>query len=460
MAETTRVVVVGGGFGGLTCARALAGASVELTLVDRQNHHLFQPLLYQVAMAGLAPSEIAAPIRSILRKQRNALVLLDEVTGIDLERRRLQLLETPELAYDYLVLAPGAQTHYFGHDGWARYAPGLKSIDDAVEIRRRVLLAFEAAEREPDAQRRSQLLNFVVIGGGPTGVELAGAIAELGRYALSRDFRRVHPSETRVLLIEGGARVLPAFDEELSERTVLQLSELGVHVRTGAIVERIGPEGIVLRSGEVLAASTVLWAAGVATSPLLQKLGVELDRGGRAKVEPDCSLKGHPEVFVIGDAAYLLGDDGKPLPGVSPTAMQMGRHVAEIIRRAAGARARNQPSDAQRPPFKYRDKGSMATIGRSRAIAQLGALKLSGFMAWLAWLLVHIWYLIGFRNRLLVFFDWAWSYFTYRRGARLITGGRLEPGAPPEPGAQHVPASPSARVSTSKGEAAAGARSG
>jgi NADH dehydrogenase len=457
MAEAARVVIVGGGFGGLTCARALRGAKVEVTLVDRQNHHLFQPLLYQVAMAGLAPSEIAVPIRSILRKQRNVLVLLDEVSDVQLEQRRLQLVETGALPYDYLVLAPGARTHYFGHDSWAHFAPGLKSIDDAVEIRRRVLLAFEAAEREVDPERRSRLLNFVVIGAGPTGVELAGAIAELGRYALSRDFRRVRPAETRVLLIEGGPRVLPTFDPELSEKTVLQLSELGVHVRTGAIVERIGSEGLVLRSGETISASTVLWAAGVSSSPLLSKLGVELDRSGRAKVEPDCSLKDHPEAFVIGDAAYLLGGDGKPLPGVSPTAMQMGRHVARIIERAVAGQH-------QREPFKYRDKGSMATIGRSRAIAQMGRFKLTGFLAWLAWLLVHIWFLVGFRNRLLVFFDWAWSYFTYRRGARLITGGRLEHG-PPEP--QGLVASEAALsdgasepLSTNKGAAAAAARSG
>jgi NADH dehydrogenase len=456
MTEPARVVVVGGGFGGLTCARALARAKVDLTLVDRQNHHLFQPLLYQVVMAGLAPSEIAAPIRSILRKQRNVLVLLDEVVGVELEARRLLLLEGAPLSYDYLVLAPGARTHYFGHESWAHYAPGLKSLDDAVEIRRRVLLAFEAAEREADPEQRSRLLNFVVIGGGPTGVELAGAIAELGRYALSRDFRRVRPSETRVLLIEGGPRVLPSFDAELSERTVLQLSELGVHVRTGALVERIGPDGLTLRSGEVIGASTILWAAGVASSPLLAALGAELDRGGRVKVEPDCSIKGCPEVFVIGDAAYLLGEDGKPLPGVSPTAMQMGRYVAGLIAREVRQGA---ASAGQRPPFKYRDKGSMATIGRSRAIAQLGALKLSGFLAWLAWLVVHIWYLIGFRNRLLVFFDWAWSYFTYRRGARLITGGRLEPGAP-EGVLVRQTAPASAPVSSSKGEGAAAARSG
>jgi NADH dehydrogenase len=423
MAERARVVIVGGGFGGLTCAKALEGAQVEVTLVDRQNHHLFQPLLYQVAMAGLSPSEIAAPIRSILSGQANVTVLLAEASSIDLAARTVQLAQGGALAYDYLVLAPGARTHYFGNEAWAHYAPGLKSLDDAVEIRRRVLLAFEAAEREPDPQRRAQLLSFVVIGAGPTGVELAGAIAELARFVLARDFRRARPSEARVLLVEGGPRVLSSFDPALSERTVQQLSELGVHVRTGTLVERIGDEGVRLRTGEVIAASTVLWAAGVACSPLIAGLGVEVDRMGRARVAPDGSLVGHPEVFVIGDAASLDGPDGKPLPGVSPVAMQMGRHVARII-------ARGVPPEA-REAFAYVDKGAMATIGRSRAIAQMGKLKLSGFVAWLAWLLVHIWYLIGFRNRLLVMFDWAMSYFTYRRGARLITGGRMEPGAPP-----------------------------
>jgi NADH dehydrogenase len=453
MADAVRVVIVGGGFGGLTCARALAGAPVEVTVVDRQNHHLFQPLLYQVALAGLAPSEIAVPIRSILRKQRNATVLLAEVTGVDLTTRRVQLAQAAELAYDYLVLAPGARTDYFGHSGWAHYAPGLKSLDDAIEIRRRVLLAFEAAERELDPAQRAKLLSFVVIGAGPTGAELAGAIAELGRFVLGRDFRRVRPSETRVLLIEGGPRVLAAFDPALSEAAVQQLSSLGVQVRTGSVVERIGPEGVVLRSGEVIAASTVVWAAGVSSSPLLAKLGLELDRAGRAKVEPDCSLPGHPEAFVIGDAAYLLGEDGKPLPGVSPTAMQMGRHVARIIRAA-------HAGSPQREPFAYRDKGSMATIGRSRAIAQVGRLKLTGFMAWLAWLFVHIWYLIGFRNRLLVLFDWSWSYFTFRRGARLITGGRMEPGAPELDAVAPRGGAAALTPSSTRGEAEAAARSG
>lgn len=423
MTDSAHVVIVGGGFGGLTAAKALRRAPVRLTLVDRQNHHLFQPLLYQVAMAGLAPSEIAAPIRGLLAKQDNASVLLDEVVGIDMVQRRVQLMHGAPLAYDYLILAPGARTHYFGRDEWSKYAPGLKSIDDAVEIRRRVLLAFEAAEREPDLAKRSHYLNFIVIGGGPTGVELAGAIAELARYVLSRDFKHVKPSETRVTLLEGGPRVLPTFDPELSDSAVRQLSELGVHVRTGAIVSDMGPNGVTLRSGETLSAETIVWAAGVSTSPLLAKVGLEVDRVGRAKVQEDCSVPNHPEVFVIGDAALFIGEDGKPLPGVSPTAMQMARHVAGIIKD-------ERRGKSERKAFRYRDKGSMATIGRSRAIAQVDRIKLTGFIAWLAWLAVHIFYLIGFRNRLLVMFDWAWSYFTYRRGARLITGGRLEAGTP------------------------------
>ncbi len=441
MSKPTRVVIVGGGFGGLTAAKTLVKTDVDVTLVDRQNHHLFQPLLYQVAMAGLAPSEIAVPIRTILRRASNTTVLLAEVEAIDLAHKLVKVSPGPALNYDYLILAPGARTHYFGHDDWEHYAPGLKSLDDAVEIRRRVLLAFEAAERETDPRERKRLLSFIVIGGGPTGVEMAGAIAELARYALGRDFRRACPAETRVLLLEGADRVLSSFDPSLSEKAVVQLSELGVEVRTGSLVERITAEGVVLRSGEVLAASTVTWAAGVAASTLIAKLGVDVDRAGRAKVALDCSLPGHPEVFVIGDAALMLGPDQKPLPGVSPVAMQMARHVARIIAQEAAGDGRSEP----RPPFRYVDKGSMATIGRSRAIAEVGALKLSGLMAWLAWLVVHIWYLIGFRNRLLVLFNWAWSYLTYRRGARLITGGRLEAGPPslkqlestaPQPAAQ------------------------
>ena len=430
MSQRKHVVIVGGGFGGLTCARALARADVDVTLIDRQNHHLFQPLLYQVAMAGLSPSEIAVPIRSIVRKQKNIGVLLAEVERIDLEARQVYYSPAPgdePLDYDYLVLAPGARTHYFGHSDWELYAPGLKSIDDAVEIRRRVLLAFEAAEREIDPAKRAQLLSFVVIGGGPTGVEVAGAVAELARFALDRDFRVAKPYEARVLLIEAGPRVLPAFAPELAEKTVLQLAELGVHVRTGTMVDAIGPRGVRLQTGETLLADTVVWAAGVACSPLISALGggVETDRQGRALVAKDCSLPGFPNTFVIGDAACFLGPDGRPLPGVSPTAMQMGRFVAGIIKQEVRSAA-----VSDRPEFVYTDKGSMATIGRSRAVAEAKGIKLSGLLAWLAWLLVHIWYLIGFRNRFVVFFDWAWSYFTYRRGARLITGGRLLPGAP------------------------------
>jgi len=444
---SAKIVVVGGGFGGLTTVTALKRIDADITLVDRQNHHLFQPLLYQVAMAGLAPSEIAAPIRSIVRRQRRVTVLLDEVTGVDFARKRVSLSRGDELAYDYLVLAPGARTSYFGNEAWAHYAPGLKSLDDAVEIRRRVLVAFEAAEREPDPARRARLLSFVVIGGGPTGVELAGAIAELARYVLSRDFRHVRPSETRVLLIEAGQRVLATFEPSLSESAVHQLSELGVHVRTGSRVSNISAEGVTLSDCEVIAADTVLWAAGVAGNPLLARIGLEVDRAGRAKVGPDCALAAHPEVFVIGDAAFLADDQGKPLPGVSPVAMQMGRYVAEQIGQELRAQQGGSSAPA-RAPFRYFDKGSMATIGRSRAIAEARGLKLSGFTAWLAWLVVHVWYLVGFRNRLLVMFDWAWSYVTYRRGARLITGGRLEPGAPGR-----------APLSSSKREAAGAARS-
>jgi NADH dehydrogenase len=444
MNERKHVVIVGGGFGGLACARALSRAEIDVTLIDRQNHHLFQPLLYQVAMAGLSPSEIAVPIRSIVRKQKNIGVLLAEVERIDLEARHVYFSPSPTgepLTFDYLVLAPGARTHYFGHTDWEAFAPGLKSIDDAVEIRRRVLLAFEAAEREIDPAKRAQLLSFVVIGGGPTGVEVAGAVAELARFALDRDFRVAKPYEARVLLIEAGPRVLPAMSPELSEKTVMQLAELGVHVRTGTMVDAIGPRGVRLQTGETLLADTVVWAAGVASSALVRGVtpAIEVDRQGRALVAKDCSLPGFPTSFVIGDAACFIGAEGKPLPGVSPTAMQMGRFVAGIISREARTSA-----VGERPEFVYKDKGAMATIGRSRAVAETKSFKLSGVLAWLAWLLVHIWYLIGFRNRFLVFFNWAWSYVTYRRGARLITGGRLLPGAPEahlSAGASHVPSS-------------------
>jgi NADH dehydrogenase len=417
-----RVIVIGGGFGGIAATKALAHAPVHVTLLDRSNHYLFQPLLYQVAMAGLAPNEIASPIRGVLRHVDNARVLLAEVTSVDLQARRVFTRECTALDYDFLVLAPGAVNAYFGHDDWAHVAPGLKDLDDAVEIRRRVLLAFEAAEREPDPSEQRRHLTFVVIGGGPTGVELAGAIAELATFVLARDFRAIKPDATRVVLIEGGSRVLSSFAPELSERASKSLHEMGVEVRLNARVTAIDEQGVGI--GETrIDASTVLWAAGVRASPLCERLGLPTDRAGRVEVEADCSVPGHPEVFVIGDAASFTPAGGTgPLPGVSPVAMQQGRFVARMIERSIEQRERSS--------FVYLDKGSMATIGRRRAVAAVGRLQLSGFIAWLAWLTVHIFYLIDFRNRVVVLFDWAWSYFTYQRGSRLITGHRTDAGAP------------------------------
>jgi len=428
------VVVVGGGFGGIAVARALENAPVHVTLIDRSNHHLFQPLLYQVAMAGLAPAEIAVPIRGVLSKQENVRVLLDEVTGVELGSHRLTTRACGSMEFDYLVLAPGAVNSYFGHDDWQRVAPGLKNLDDAVEIRRRVLLAFEAAERETDPIVQRRHLTFVVIGGGPTGVELAGAIAELATFVLSRDFRAVRPDLTRVVLVEAGARVLASFEPETSERARANLAEMGIEVRTGVRVTAIDGDGVQM-GDERIAASTVLWAAGVKASPLIAALGLPPDRGGRVRVEGDCSLPGHPCVFCIGDAAAFVPDGTQAaLPGVSPVAMQQGRFVARVIE--------DEIEGRPRPIFRYHDKGSMATIGRKRAVAEIGKLRLSGFFAWLAWLSVHIFYLIDFRNRLFVLFDWAWSYFTYQRGSRLITGGRLDPGTPAALATPALPASP------------------
>jgi NADH dehydrogenase len=415
------VVVIGGGFGGLAATKALAREDVHVTLVDRRNHHLFTPLLYQVAMAGLSPAEIAVPIRSVLRRQKNARILLAEATEIDLKARRVILRETAPLHFDYLVLAAGSLTTYFGNDSWSGPAPGLKDLEDAIEIRRRVLLAFEAAEREENPDVRRHHLTFVVIGGGPTGVELAGAIAELAEYVLARDFRSIKPESTRVVLVEGGSRVLASFSPNISQRALASLKQMGVEVRTDTRVTGIDERGVALGPDRI-DAGTILWAAGVAAAPLTRGLGVELDRQGRVIVEPDCSLPGHSEVFCIGDAArFVAKNSEQPLPGVSPVALQQGRFVARQIARSLRGAAREA--------FVYRDKGSMATIGRSRAVVELGKVRLSGFAAWMFWLLVHIYYLIDFRSRLLVLIDWAWAYIAYERGARLITG---RSGKPPE----------------------------
>ena len=408
-----RVVIVGGGFGGLYAARALRRAPVEVTVVDRRNHHVFQPLLYQVAMAALSPGDIASPIRWILRRQKNADVILAEATGFDLAANRL-ILKDGVLDYDYLIVASGATHAYFGHDDWRRTAPGLKTLEDALEIRRRVLIAFERAEREMDPARRAAELTFLVIGGGPTGVEMAGALAEISRHSLARDFRHFDPGSARIVLIEGGPAILSAFPEDLQQAAMKDLQRLGVTVRTNSIVTNVSP-GVVSIGSETIQAETVLWAAGVSASPLGAALGAPLDRAGRVKVLPDLTIPGAPNVFVIGDLANLAGDDGRPLPGVAQVAIQMGKHAVHNILRAI----EHQPLR----PFHYHDLGNMATIGRASAIADFGRFRLSGLLAWLAWLFVHILNLIGFRNRLVVLVQWAWAYFTYQRGIRLIAGG-------------------------------------
>ncbi|MEI7035502.1 NAD(P)/FAD-dependent oxidoreductase [Fulvimonas yonginensis] len=421
-ATLPHVVILGGGFGGLATVRALADAPVRITLVDRRNHHLFQPLLYQVATAGLSAPSIAAPLRQILRRQANATVLLDEAIDVDLAARRVRF-EHGALDYDFLVVATGATHAYFGHDDWARWAPGLKTLDDAFAIRRRVLLAFERAERESDPGQRRPWLNFVVVGGGPTGVELAGTLAEIARHTLPREFRRSDPRRARVLLVEAGPRLLAAFDPSLSAKAQRQLERLGVEVLTGTAVTAIDAQGV--RLGEQpLAARTVLWAAGVAASPLGRQLGAPLDRAGRVRVAPDLSLPAHPEVFVIGDLACVERADGTLVPGVAPVAKQMGRHAAARIRARLDA-------DSTPAPFHYRDRGALATIGRMAAVAQFGRLRLSGPPAWWVWLVAHIYFLIGFRNRLVVLLDWAWAYWTYQRHARIVTGADAE--AVPDP---------------------------
>jgi len=414
MSEKRRpqVVIVGGGFGGLKAAEALSRLPVQVTLVDRKNHHTFQPLLYQVATAGLSPAEIAAPIREILARRRNVEVLLGEVAGFDLDRRLVQL-QGFALSYDYLVVAAGATHAYFGHDEWEPLAPGLKTIEDALEMRRRILLAYELAEREAALTGVHRTLNFVVVGAGPTGVELAGTLAEIARKSLPKSFRYIDVTRTRILLVEAGPSVLSSYPEDLRQSAVRQLQHLGVEVRTNSMVTDVR-SGQVCVGEEVVPAEVVLWAAGVAASPLGRALGVPVDRAGRVFVEPDLSIAGHPEVFVIGDLASMKDEAGRPLPGVAPVAMQQGKFLGRVIAADLAKRPREK--------FHYFDKGSLATIGRAAAIAQFGKIHISGFFAWVTWLFVHILFLIGFRNRILVMLQWAWSYFTFSRGARLITG--------------------------------------
>ncbi len=405
------IVIVGGGFGGLYAARALRRSRARVTVLDRHNYHLFQPLLYQVASAALSPGDIASPIRWILRRQPNVEVLLADVRRVDTARRTLVLADG-EMPYDFLILATGATHAYFGHDEWRVVAPGLKTLEDALEIRRRVLLAYERAERETDAARRQALLTFVVIGGGPTGVELAGALAEISRQSLARDFRHFDPGSARIVLVEGGPTLLAAFPDSLRAAAHKDLERLGVEIRTSTMVTGVA-KGRVETAGHSIDAATVIWAAGVAASPLGTTLGVPTDRVGRVLVQPDLTIPGHPEIFVVGDLASLTGANGKPLPGVAQVAIQMGRHAAKNIARTIDG----QPH----LPFAYKDLGNMATIGRASAVADFGWLRLHGWIAWLAWLFVHIMNLIGFRNRVVVLVQWAWAYFAYQRAIRLIT---------------------------------------
>jgi NADH dehydrogenase len=415
-----RVVILGAGFGGLAAARALAAAPVELTVIDRHNYHLFQPLLYQVATAGLSPTDIAWPIRAILRRQSNAEVLLGTATGIDKEGGAV-FIGARRVPYDHLVVATGARHAYFGHDDWEALAPGLKTIDDATAVRRRILLAFEAAECIDDASERQRLLTFVIVGAGPTGVELAGAIAELACATLASDFRRIDLGQTRIVLVEAGVRVLPTFPERLSIAAARALQHLGVELRFGQPVTQCDSDGVTIGS-ERLCCRTVLWAAGVSASPVARWLGVAADKAGRVKVAPDFSIPDHPEIFVIGDAAFALDRTGKALPGVAPVAKQQGAYVAKVIRARLGGRS---PPSA----FRYQNRGNLATIGRKAAVADFGFMRLSGLLAWLLWSVAHVYFLIGFRNRIVVALTWLWAYVTFERGARLITGGASADGA-------------------------------
>jgi NADH dehydrogenase len=415
--KQARTVVLGGGFGGLSFAKHFRHPDAQVILVDRTNHHLFQPLLYQVATAGLSAPDIAQPIRSILSQHPNTTVLMDEVQDIDLANK-IVVLGKQSLSYDYLIIALGSVTGYFGHNEWEQFAPGLKTLEDAFRIRRNILLAFEKAETAKDPAEIKRLMNIVVVGGGPTGVELAGAFSELARFVLNKDFDHIDPAQAKVMLIEAAPRVLAHMPPELSQSALEQLQKLHVEVRINTKVKNISEKRVELEGGEVIEAENIVWAAGVAASPLTRKLaGVELDKAGRIKVNPDCSLPGHPEVFAIGDLAFLLHKDGRPVPGVSPAAMQMARHAADIISDDLSLAFPKKP----RPAFRYWDKGTMATIGRSKAVAYTGPIKMYGFVAWLAWLFVHLVFLVGFKSKVFVFLQWVYSYVTYRRGARIIT---------------------------------------
>jgi len=408
-----RVVILGAGFGGLTAAKALATSRCRVTLIDRHNYHLFQPLLYQVATAALSPADIASPIRSIVRDEANVNVILAHVTGVDVKAREV-IAEDQRIPFDILIVATGAQHAYFGHDDWGQYAPGLKTIDDATYIRRRILLAFEKAETEPDSAERRRLLNFVIVGGGPTGVEMAGAVAELANRALASDFRAIDPRQARVVLVEAAPRLLTPFDPSLSEAAKRSLEQLGVEVRLGVAVSAADSGGVSIGRDRI-EARTIIWAAGVMASPAGRWLGAKTDSAGRVYVRPDLSLPDEPNIFIIGDAAHSLDSNGKLLPGVAPVAKQQGQYVAGLIK--ARVEAKRLPG-----PFRYRDFGSLATIGRKRAVAQIGRFKSKGFVAWLLWSVAHIYFLIGFRNRIVVATSWAWSYITFQRGTRLITG--------------------------------------
>ncbi|MBS1241181.1 MAG: FAD-dependent pyridine nucleotide-disulfide oxidoreductase [Gemmatimonadetes bacterium] len=422
-AARPHVVIVGGGFAGLQAAKGLSRLPVQVTVVDRTNHHLFQPLLYQVAMAALNPADIAQPIRSILRQGRNTEVLLAEAARVDAGTRQLHLTDGAVLEYDYLILAPGVRHSYFGKPAWEQLAPGLKTVEDALEIRRRVLLAFERAERATTPEERHRLLTFVVVGGGPTGVEVAGALAEIKRYALTRDFRHIDPRDATVVLLEGGPRLLPSYPGNLSQKAKETLRELGVDVRIDSMVTGM-EEGAVASVGWRIPTDTVVWAAGSVGNPLLATVGAPLDRIGRVVVDPDCAVPGHPEILVLGDgAAYTHDPRFETLPGIAPVAIQQGRYVAEAIRADLAGRARR--------PFRYVDKGQLAVIGRGRAVADIGPIRTSGFLAWLTWVFIHIFYLIGFANRVVVLIQWAISYVTFKRGARLITRSWRPAGPPP-----------------------------